>query len=197
MHDTEGALTLPKTAGARYTLTKSNPLTFMSAPSPNTKTASDSSTDVAPETRETDVTAGLNNLLADATVFYQKVRHYHWNVTGPQFFTLHDKFEELYTFWSDAIDQIAEQVRGRGDRPVHTLADVLDLASLEEDPSTPPADEMVEVVIDDLEALGDRVQRLADQAENAGAPSTATVLEDLGEQIEDDRWMLRAWLNDL
>ncbi|MEF8817807.1 MAG: DNA starvation/stationary phase protection protein [Salinibacter sp.] len=169
----------------------------MSAPSPNTKTASDPSTDVAPETRETDVTTGLNNLLADATVFYQKVRHYHWNVTGPQFFTLHDKFEELYTFWSDAIDQIAEQVRGRGDRPVHTLADVLDLASLAEDPSTPPADEMVEVVIEDLDALGDRVQRLADQAENAGAPSTVTALEDLGEQIEEDRWMLRAWLNDL
>jgi starvation-inducible DNA-binding protein len=25
----------------------------------------------------------------------------------------------------------------------------------------------------------------------------ATVFDDLSEQIEDDRWMLRAWLNDL
>jgi starvation-inducible DNA-binding protein len=108
----------------------------MSAPDPNTTTASAPSTDVAPETAEADVT-GLNDLLADATVFYQKVRHYHWNVTGPHFFTLHEEFEALYTFWNDAIDEIAEQVRSRGDRPVHTLADVLDLASLEEDPSTP------------------------------------------------------------
>jgi starvation-inducible DNA-binding protein len=169
----------------------------MSTSSPNPTTASRPDTDVAPKSTEADVTTGLNDLLANATVFYQKVRHYHWNVTGPHFFTLHDKFEELYTFWSDTIDEIAEQVRSRGDRPVHTLADVLDLASLEEDPSTPAAEEMVEVVIDDLEALGNQVQRLADRAENADAPSTVTVLEDLGEQIEEDRWMLRAWLNNL
>ena len=169
----------------------------MSASSPNTETASDSSTDVAPETRDADVTTGLNDLLADATVFYQKVRHYHWNVTGPHFFTLHDKFEELYDFWNDAIDEIAEQVHSRGDRPVHTLADVLDLASLAEDPSTPAADEMVEVVIEDLAALDDQVQRLADRAEDADDSGAVPVLEDLSEQIEEDRWMLRAWLNDL
>ncbi|MCS4196734.1 Dps family protein [Salinibacter ruber] len=170
----------------------------MSAPDPNTTTASAPSTDVAPETAEADVTTGLNDLLADATVFYQKVRHYHWNVTGPHFFTLHEEFEALYTFWNDAIDEIAEQVRSRGDRPVHTLADVLDLASLEEDPSTPAAEEMVEVVIADLAALDEQVQQLAERAEEADdADGAATVLEDLSEQIKEDRWMLRAWLNDL
>jgi starvation-inducible DNA-binding protein len=143
------------------------------------------------------VTTGLNTLLADATVFYQKVRHYHWNVTGPHFFTLHDKFEELYEFWNDAIDELAEQVRSRGDRPVHTLADILDLASIEEDPSTPPAEEMVEAVIEDLAALDDRAQRLLDRAESAGASGAANVLDELREQIEEDRWMLRAWLADL
>jgi hypothetical protein len=29
---------------------------------------------------EKGVVDGLNGLLADATVFYQKLRHYHWNV---------------------------------------------------------------------------------------------------------------------
>jgi len=156
-------------------------------------TASESDTDAT----SADVTTGLNNLLADATVFYQKVRHYHWNVTGPHFFTLHDKFEELYAFWDDAIDEIAEQVRSRGDRPVHTLADILDLASLEEDTSTQAADAMVETIVEDLAALDEQVQHLADRAEETGASGAATVLDDLSEQIEDDRWMLRAWLNDL
>jgi starvation-inducible DNA-binding protein len=160
----------------------------MSASNPSTD-------DSSPE--DTGVTTGLNNLLADATVFYQKVRHYHWNVTGPHFFTLHDEFEELYEFWNDAIDEIAEQVRSRGDRPVHTLADILELASLEEDASTPAADAMVETLVDDLAALDEQVQHLADRAEGAGASGAATVLDDLSEQIEDDRWMLRAWLNDL
>ena len=165
----------------------------MSPSSSSMTTASESDTDPT----SADVTTGLNNLLADATVFYQKVRHYHWNVTGPHFFTLHDKFEELYAFWDDAIDEIAEQVRSRGDRPVHTLADILDLASLEEDASTPAADAMVETVVEDLAALDEQVQHLADRAEETGASGAATVLDDLSEQIEDDRWMLRAWLNDL
>lgn len=168
----------------------------MSASSLETKTTSDSPTDIAPETEDGDVTTGLNHLLADATVFYQKVRHYHWNVTGRHFFTLHDKFEELYDFWNDAIDAIAEQVRSRGDRPVRTLADVLDLASLEEDPTVPTAREMVETVTEDLAALDERVQQLAERAESAGDSVTVATLEELSEQVREDRWMLRAWLND-
>jgi starvation-inducible DNA-binding protein len=145
---------------------------------------------------ETDVTAGLNRMLASATVFYQKARHYHWNVTGPHFFTLHDEFEELYEFWSDAIDALAERIRSRGDRPVHTLADVLDLTSIDEDPSVPTASEMVRSVTEDLSALDEQAQRLSEQAEAAGDEGTATVLDDLSEQIEEDRWMLRAWLDE-
>jgi len=167
----------------------------MSPSSSSTKTAPESDTETAPG--DIDVTTGLNTLLADATVFYQKVRHYHWNVTGPHFFALHDEFEELYEFWGDAIDELAEQVRSRGDQPVHTLADVLDLASIEEDPSTPPAEEMVESVIEDLAVLDDRAQRLLDRAESAGASGAVNVLDELSEQIEEDRWMLRAWLDDL
>lgn len=159
--------------------------------------ASDPDPAPASGTVDAEVTPGLNALLANATVFYQKVRHYHWNVTGPHFFTLHETFEALYDYWNDAIDELAEQVRSRGDRPVHTLADVLDLASLDEDASTPPADEMVRTVTKDLDALDAQAQRLLAQAEAAGASGTATVLSDLSERINDDRWMLRAWLNEL
>lgn len=147
-------------------------------------------------TEDADVTVGLNRLLASATVFYQKVRHYHWNVTGPHFFTLHEQFEDLYTVWNDVIDEIAEQVRSRGDRPVHTLADILDLASLEEDPSTPPADDMVRTIVADLSSLDEEVEALIDRAE-AVDTRTAAMLEDLRDQIADDRWMLQAWLHDL
>ena len=150
----------------------------------------------ASTTDNTDITAGLNRLLANATVFYQKVRHYHWNVTGPHFFTLHEQFEDLYTVWGDIIDEIAEQVRSRGDRPVHTLADILDLASLEEDPGTPPADDMVRTIVTDLSALDEQIQVLIDRAEAEDA-NAASLLEDLRGQIEEDRWMLQAWLEEL
>ena len=58
----------------------------------------------------------LNGLLADSTVFYQKLRNYHWFVTGPHFFALHEKFEELYDDWAGKIDEIAERLGGIRDR---------------------------------------------------------------------------------
>ena len=161
------------------------------------------STEASTETHKTtnshdaDITAGLNRLLASATVFYQKVRHYHWNVTGPHFFTLHEESEDLYTAWNGAIDDIAEQVRTRGDRPVHTLADVLDLSSLEEDPTTPPADDMVRVIVSDLTALREEAQAVIEEAEADGDAGTIALLEDIRDHIEENRWMLRAWLQDL
>lgn len=39
---------------------------------------------------------GLSRLLSDTYVLYLKTHNFHWNVTGPQFRTLHLMFEEQY-----------------------------------------------------------------------------------------------------
>lgn len=38
----------------------------------------------------------LNELLADLNVFYRKLQNYHWNITGKDFFVIHQKLEEYY-----------------------------------------------------------------------------------------------------
>ncbi|HVH95332.1 MAG TPA: ferritin-like domain-containing protein, partial [Bacillus sp. (in: firmicutes)] len=38
----------------------------------------------------------VNKQVANWTVLYVKLHHYHWFVKGHHFFTLHEKFEELY-----------------------------------------------------------------------------------------------------
>ena len=48
----------------------------------------------------------LNGLLSSYHMFYINVRGYHWNVKGQHFFTLHPKFEELYTALQIQIDEI-------------------------------------------------------------------------------------------
>ena len=52
----------------------------------------------------------LNALLSSYHLFYINVRGYHWNVKGEHFFTLHPKFEELYTELQLQIDEIAERI---------------------------------------------------------------------------------------
>jgi starvation-inducible DNA-binding protein len=59
-------------------------------------------------TMSTELMDQLNNLIADFTVLYQKLRHYYWNVKGKGFFVLHEKFEEMYTEVGDVIDELAE-----------------------------------------------------------------------------------------
>ncbi len=48
--------------------------------------------------KENDVlTESLNTQVANFSVLYMKLHNYHWYVKGENFFTLHVKFEELYT----------------------------------------------------------------------------------------------------
>lgn len=138
-------------------------------------------------------TDGLNGLLADATVFYQKLRHYHWNVEGRKFFELHAKFEELYTGWAEFIDQIAERILMVQGVPLHTLESMLGAARLDEDESIPTAYDMVDRIIADLESLHGYSGSVVEAAEDAGDRGTANLLDDLRDGMEKDLWMLRSW----
>jgi len=53
------------------------------------------------------VVENLHDLLANYHIYYQNLRGCHWNIKGPHFFTLHEKFEELYTAAITTIDELA------------------------------------------------------------------------------------------
>ncbi|MGZ3701561.1 MAG: Dps family protein, partial [Bdellovibrionota bacterium] len=55
------------------------------------------------------IVEGLSRLLADTYTLYLKTHNFHWNVTGPQFRTLHLMFEEQYNEIWLATDTIAER----------------------------------------------------------------------------------------
>src|SRR5688572_33158880 len=57
------------------------------------------------------ITYALNALLANYSVHYQKLRNYHWNVKGTDFFDLHQEFESQYNQSLEHIDEIAERIR--------------------------------------------------------------------------------------
>ena len=59
---------------------------------------------ISDKDRET-IATGLSRLLADSYTLYLKTHNYHWNVTGPQFNTLHTMFEDQYTELATAVEQ--------------------------------------------------------------------------------------------
>lgn len=139
-------------------------------------------------------TENLNGLVADFTVFYQKLRHYHWNVKGKNFFQLHVKFEEIYDEINETIDAIAERVVALGDVPVHTMADVLKMATLKEDASLPESEAMVVALKDDMVRLSEAVLKVIEAAEGAGDRTTVNMLDGVRDGLEGSLWMIEAFL---
>ncbi|MBN1311345.1 MAG: DNA starvation/stationary phase protection protein [Anaerolineae bacterium] len=135
----------------------------------------------------------LNGLVADFTVFYQKLRHYHWNVKGKEFFKLHEKFEEIYTEVGDQIDEIAERIVGLEGTPLHTLGHMLENTALNEDPDLPGGAEMVARTVADIESLSARLQDAIQAAEEADDRPTVNLLDGIHDGLQAHLWMLKAW----
>ncbi len=135
----------------------------------------------------------LQLLQADATVFYQKLRHYHWHVQGPQFFVLHAKFEELYDHWADVIDDLAERALTIGGQALPTLKQILEHATLKEDTSFPSGKDMVANISHDLEHLLHEAGKLRAQAEEHGDTGTVNMLDSFRDAEYKTLWMLRAF----
>lgn len=53
----------------------------------------------------------LKSVLADSYSVYFKTQNFHWNVTGPNFNSLHCLFKEQYSDLANSIDEIAERIR--------------------------------------------------------------------------------------
>jgi starvation-inducible DNA-binding protein len=136
----------------------------------------------------------LARLLADYQILYAKLRAYHWTVTGPLFFGLHAKFEELYDDAALKVDALAERLAARGARPPLTLKDQLALARLSEDGGQPSANDMVRNVAADLETLNVSLRALEQAATKAGDAATQNLAQGFADGQEKTVWMLKAFL---
>ena len=140
------------------------------------------------------VAEALGVLQADYAVFYQKLRGYHWTVTGPMFFQLHQKFEELYLDTAVKVDDLAERALTLGGTPVITMQKMLEVSRLREDSDRPNAAEMVKTIYTDLNLLTVFARELAALASEQNDTATANMLEGMADAQEKEAWMLRAFL---
>ncbi|MDP4155852.1 MAG: ferritin-like domain-containing protein, partial [Bacillota bacterium] len=79
-----------------------------------------------------ELVASVNVQVANLTILYEKLHHYHWFVKGHHFFTLHEKFEELYNEITSTMDEVAERLLIIGEKPLSTLKACLDTATIKE-----------------------------------------------------------------
>ena len=80
---------------------------------------------------------GLSRLLADSYTLYLKTHNFHWNVTGPQFNSLHNMFMTQYTEIWNALDMIAERIRSLGYPAPGSYKQFVALSSIPEEEGVP------------------------------------------------------------
>ena len=140
------------------------------------------------------VASALNKQVANWNVLYAKLHQYHWYVKGPHFFTLHEKFEELYNEAASHLDELAERLLAIGGRPVGTLSESLKLASVKEGSETETAEEMVAAVARDFALIRDELKQAIKTAEAEDDEVTGDLLLGIQSGLEKHIWMLNAFL---
>lgn len=137
----------------------------------------------------------LGRVLANTYSLYLKTHNYHWNVTGPQFASLHAMFETQYTELAAAVDTIAERIRSLGHVAPGSYAAFGKLSEIKDAPEQPPeAMQMIRELAADNEALIRLAEKANDVAEENDDIATGDMMIERMQVHSKAAWMLRAHL---
>ena len=142
------------------------------------------------------VVTELNVLLADYHVYYQKLRNFHWNILGKNFFDLHNKFEEMYNDTRVKIDEVAERIVTLKYHPISKLSDYIEVSRIKESTPLLTDEEMVKDVVSDHKILLEQLAKIIDRANKASDEGTIDLMGGYIRELEKSTWMLNAWSKD-
>ena len=142
------------------------------------------------------IAQGLSALLADSYTLYLMTHNFHWNVTGPDFNSLHLMFMGQYTEQWNALDLIAERIRALGHPAPGTYKEFVKLASIEEVEGVPKATDMIRHLVSAQEATARTARKLFPLVNAANDQPTADLLTQRLEVHQKTAWMLRSLLEE-
>lgn len=138
----------------------------------------------------------MNHLVANLGVLNVKLHQYHWYVQGPNFYTLHEKFDELYNEANQYFDAFAERLIALGERPYSTLEEFLEHSFIKEKVYSEKivADRMVENLVEDYRTIRDVTVKAIELAQKEGDSVTEDLLIGYKSNLDATIWMLQAYL---
>lgn len=138
-----------------------------------------------------DIAERLNELLSNLAIFGRKLQNYHWNVSGRDFFVLHEKLEEYYNEINEQIDEVGEQILIMGYQPYGTLKDYLEHGRLMEAENKKISGEDVysDIIVDMGRILKQCIQ-LKDKADEAQEYVVSSMMDEYISSYRKKLWML-------
>jgi starvation-inducible DNA-binding protein len=140
-----------------------------------------------------DIVVRLKKVLANYQVHYHKLRKYHWNVEGPDFFELHEEFEKDYNDVMKKTDEIAERIRVFGLKPMMNMKDSMELSKIKETKKELSGISMVREILSDYEIIHDDLLAALKVSLDTGDSATELMLNRFIADLEKRNWMYTSW----
>ena len=139
------------------------------------------------------ISVRLNPYLSNLVVLFTKFHELHWFVKGKMFVQVHQYTESRYEDFTGKLDEVAEKVIMNGEKPVSTLKEYLELATVKELGKKEYNDaEVLDVVLGDIKLLRDQAVELRKSFAEEDNFSVVTMLEDHIVGYEKEIWFLES-----
>lgn len=91
----------------------------------------------------------------------------HWNLEDSNFYSLHPYLGDLYEQVNDFEDEIAEQIRFFGERPLTTYSDIQNISLVEDFSSQSfTSDQAIKIALDDILILHSAAKAVVKEADS-------------------------------
>lgn len=141
-----------------------------------------------------EITEELKNFLADSYALYLKTQNFHWNVTGPEFFSLHKLFETHYEDLAEGIDELAERIRSLDVYVEGSFSAFKRRSKIPEVQQLAPAKKMLEELSEGHDWMGRSGRSLITLSQELHDEVTADLIIKRMAFHEKAAWMLRSHL---
>ena len=139
----------------------------------------------------TDITGGLNALLADVFCLDLKTKNFHWHMSGPHFRDYHRLLDEHGDQLFAMTDEIAERARKIGGTTIRSIGHIARLQRILDNDAdfVTPAD-MLSELREDEKALTLSMRAVHALCDDEGDVATASLLENWIDQSQRRSWFL-------
>ena len=145
------------------------------------------------QNRRVEISALLNQRLADAVDLQTQMKQAHWNVKGPHFIGLHELFDKIDEAVEGYVDLIAERIVQLGGIAEGTARVAAGRSRLEEYPLTiADGSAHVEAVSKALSTFGHEARNSIDQADELGDADTSDLFTEVSRGIDKWLWFVEA-----
>ena len=137
----------------------------------------------------------VNQYLADLSVWNVKLHNLHFNVTGPQFKSIHEYLESIYDEAFEYFDAVAEHVKMQGQFPLVNSVEYAKLTKIEElGQEDIPQAKVIDILLKDFKYMNDQAVAIRAAADEEGDFLLVSMMEDHVAYYVKQIWFIESML---